>query len=101
MTWLYFEMSVVALIVVALLVGYLFRRRFEYPLRGIFLTTAASTFFVTLVIWLALLASTINGLSTPNPVFFVEYLLAFSATAGILVAGLIAAGAAIGSWLHV
>lgn len=93
--WLYFEVSTVVLLVVALLVGYLFRRRFKYPLRGIFLTCSASSFFIILAIFLVMSAPVIDDLSVPNLAGFLVYVFVFSAFAGAIVAALIVAGAVI------
>jgi vacuolar-type H+-ATPase subunit I/STV1 len=92
--WMYFEVSVAALMVVALLVGYLFRQRFEYSLRSIFLTCAASSFLMIMAIFLVMSASVVKDLSVPNLVGSLAYMFVFSALAGAMLAGLIVAGAA-------
>lgn len=85
----------VVLLVVALLVGYMFRRRFAYPLRSIFLTCTASSFLVISAIFAVASAPVIDDLSAPNLAGLLVYVFVFSALAGTIVAALIVAGAAI------
>ena len=93
--WLLFQVSVVVGLVAALLVGYLFRRRFEHPLKGIFLTSAATIFLVVFAIFLVVSAQRANPFLTPNPAFVFVYVFASSAVVGSVSAAVIAAGAAI------
>lgn len=86
----------VTLASVALSVGYLVRRRFGYPLRGIFLTCTATSFLVILAIesvWVGPEAFDTTVVS--NTALFLFGIFASSAVASIMVAALIAAGAAL------
>ena len=98
--WLLFEASVVVTLVGALLVGYLFRRRYEYPLRGIFLTSAAVSFLVVLTVWLIKAAPVLGNLQATDSVAASVYMIVVAAVVGIILAALVTVGAAIRSYVQ-
>lgn len=81
---------------VPVLVGYLFRRRFEASSKDIFLTCAVSSYVIVLVILLALVVPSLGTSGSPGPA--ISLLLTFTSAAvyAILDAALITAGAAVG-----
>lgn len=94
---LYSVVADVVLVSVALLVGYTFRQRFDYSLRGIFLTCVASSFLIILAISLAMaIPEAFDTKVISNSTLFLFSAFASSAVEGALVAALITAGAAVG-----
>ena len=84
----------IVLVSIALLTGYQFRKKFEDPSRRIFLTCAAASFIIILVLELVVTAFEPNTPATPS--LGIPPLFASSAVYGIAVAVLITAGAAAG-----
>ena len=95
LVWLLFEVSAVAALVAALLIGYLFRRRFQYPLRDIFLTSAVVSFLVVAAVWLVTAVPVLGSLQTPDSALPLAYLLVTTVILGMILAALVTAGAAI------
>ncbi|MDG7016071.1 MAG: hypothetical protein JRM82_01705 [Nitrososphaerota archaeon] len=90
-------MTDIVLVSVALLVGYPFRRRFEYTPKGIFLTCATSSFLVILAISLAMVAPEVSDTRVvSNPALFLLGPFVSSVAWGTVVALLITAGAVVG-----